>query len=96
MASSLLKTNTPLQVRAAVRAGDLEGARDMCSEQVSDAIGELARSPALCTSYFEQWEQQRVRPFSVGLDDGFDGELSSNRTALPLETGRGPASLIPA
>ena len=48
----------------------------MCSEQVGDAIGELARSPALCASYFEQWEQQRVRPFSVGLDDGFDGELS--------------------
>ena len=79
MATAVLKTHTPLQVRGAVRAGDLEGARDMCSEQISDAIGELARSPALCASYFEQWEQQRVRPFSVGLDDGFDGELNLNR-----------------
>ncbi len=85
----LLKTDRPLQVRAAVRAGDLEGARDMCSEQVGDAIGELARSPALCASYFEQWEQQRARPFSVGLDDGFDGELTLNRTALPYDMGCG-------
>ena len=68
----------------------------MCSEQVGDAIGELARSPALCASYFEQWEQQRVRPFSVGLDDGFDGELSLKRTALPYDMGPRRASLIPA
>ena len=61
----------------------------MCSEQVGDAIGELARSPALCASYFEQWEQQRVRPFSVGLDDGFDGELILDRTALPQKRGVG-------
>eukprot|EP00891_Asterochloris_glomerata_P009753 jgi/Astpho2/9753/fgenesh1_pg.00149_%23_34_t len=77
------------KVRAAVRAGDLEGARDMCSEQVGDAIGELARSPALCASYFEQWEQQRARPFSVGLDDGFDDMAAPDGSSKGARAGKG-------